>query len=201
MKSKSDLGKDYNLSRNTFRNFKHVKIYNKFLVFAVICIVIISNAEVGEGLPHKEFKNGQFYKITSLATGKAMSVDGKKFRMENTDIVTQHWIAQDNQVWLALAESTQTDKPVSKPEKFILLPQRQSWEEWREILEKGRINKNMANLPDNAVVLTLDNSVVNLTQSVFNDTSNQKWVTESAEEDDYVLIKNWGNQQCIKNFE
>jgi len=127
-----------------------------------------------------------------------MTVAGKTFKLE-ADIVTSPWIAQDNQLWMALGESTQSGKPVSNPEKFVLVPQRQSWD-WKDFVESGKINATIESLPEETVVLTLDNSIVNLTQSIFNDSSSQKWITEDAG-DGYVLIKNWGNQQCIKNFD
>ncbi|ODM91714.1 hypothetical protein Ocin01_14970 [Orchesella cincta] len=166
------------------------------LVSILLCLLIaIGNASA---LPSLEFKNGQFYTISSLATGKAMTVAGKQFKLE-ADIVTSPWIAQDNQLWLALAESTQSGKPVSNPEKFVLVPQRQSWD-WKDFLETGKINATIESLPEETVVLTLDNNIVNLTQSLFNDSSSQKWITEDAG-DGHVLIKNWGNQQCIKNFD
>lgn len=95
---------------------------------------------------------------------QAMMVDGKEFK-ENADIVTGPWIAQDNQLWLALGESTQHGRPISNPEKFFLLPQRQTWE-WKKYVETGKINATMGSLPENTVVLTLDNNAVNLTQSV-----------------------------------
>jgi len=41
---------------------------------------------------------------------------------------------------------------------------------------------------------------MNLQQQVYSDESSQKWVTEEVG-DGEILIKNWGNQQCIKNFE
>ncbi|ODM97847.1 hypothetical protein Ocin01_08840 [Orchesella cincta] len=148
------------------------------LVSILLCLLIaIGNASA---LPSLEFKNGQFYTISSLATGKAMTVAGKQFKLE-ADIVTSPWIAQDNQLWLALAESTQSGKPVSNR-------------------RNRKINATIESLPEETVVLTLDNNIVNLTQSLFNDSSSQKWITEDAG-DGHVLIKNWGNQQCIKNFE
>ncbi len=126
--------------------------------------ILISDG--ANGLRSLEFKNGQFYTITSVATGKAMSVAGKQF-VPDADIVTSPWIAQDNQLWLALGESTQFGRPVSNPEKFILVPQRQRWD-WKHFVQTGQVNATITSLPEDTVVLTLDNSVVNLTQSVKN---------------------------------
>lgn len=168
-----------------------IKIFNIMLPFLLLIAFPVTLS-----LPSRSFQSGQFYRITSAATGRAMTVDGNRFRSNDPDITTSPWISQDNQVWLALAE-----KPASSPEKFVLLPQRQPWGEWGEVLENGKISEKTGKIPGDAVVLTLDSSVVNLTQSVFNDSSSQKWVSMEAAEDGYVLIKNWGNQQCIKNFE
>lgn len=93
-----------------------------------------------------------------------MTVAGKEFKLD-ADVITYPWIAQDNQLWLALGENSVTGKPRSNPEKFVLVPQRQSWD-WKRYVDAGSINATIENLPEETVVLTLDNHVVNLTQSV-----------------------------------
>ncbi|XP_035705924.1 uncharacterized protein LOC110847966 isoform X2 [Folsomia candida] len=167
----------------------------KLLVhFTVLCILCSnSNAET-------DFEDGKFFIVSSVATGKAMTLSGGPTFPKGASVVTSAWIARDTQTWLALAESSKKEgRVIGGSKKFVLIPQQQSWN-WKDFVSNGDVNITLETLPPNTMVLTLDSTAVNLTQEVYADESSQKWVVEDVGEGE-VLIKNWGNQQCIRNFE
>jgi len=164
------------------------------ILFLACLIFSLSNGET-------TFENGKFFIINNVASGKAMTVSGPNYR-NGSPVVTSPWIARDTQTWLALFDESSTKKEgrtVGGPQKFVLIPQKQTWD-WKDYVQNGEVNITITTLPSNTRVLTLDSTAVNLTQEVYADESSQKWTTEDGGSGE-VLIKNWGNQQCIKNFD
>jgi len=151
-----------------------------------------------------QFDSGKYFVINSVANKKVITVSGSSFSRDSP-IVTSLWTSTDSQKWLALEASSSGRSPngrvVSGPQKFILISKTQKWS-WDLFKVNGTVSlPTLETLPENTVVLSLDNSVGNLTQEMYDEeSSSQKWVTEDTD-DDYVVIRNWGNQQCIKNFD
>lgn len=95
---------------------------------------------------------------------QAMTLSG--LNLTKGTVVTSPWIARDTQTWLALNETSKKEgRSVGGPQKFVLVPQKQTWD-WKEFVHNGEINLTVDTLPPNTFVLTLDTTAVNLTQEV-----------------------------------
>jgi len=165
--------------------------YNlKSIVLCLVSLHISSNAE-------DAFEDGKFYIINSVATGRVMTLAGGPTKAPS--VVSSPWIARDTQTWLALKEISKQGRTIGNNQKFVLLSQKQSWD-WKDYVKSGSVNFSVENLPADTHVLSLDPTAVNLTLERYSDGTSQKWIANELGGGE-ILLKNWGNQQCVRNFD
>jgi len=140
------------------------------------------------------FKNGEQFAIISVPTGKVVTVSGTEVKAD-VQVVADTWLGTYSQIFMSLVSGQTT----TGREKFVLVPQKQKWNWEENFQERNTSTLSTASLPENTFVLTLDNAG-NLTQEIFNGGSSQEWLAKEIE-DNRITLQNWGNQQCLKNFD
>jgi len=145
--------------------------------------------------PKPLIEEGKYYVVGNIASGKVLTVEGTNFT-RNANVIVAEWNDEtsSSQTWLGLKSSKH-----SKSSRFVLIPSRQVYSNPNS---HEYINfTSLGNLPQQTEVLTLDSITGNLTTEAYqHGLSSQEWVIEDGKSGQ-ILIRNLGNNQCIKNFD
>ena len=133
------------------------------------------------------FKDGDSYKITSVADGNALAVNSSGFTL-----LSEPWLDGATQKWLAIEAIVATDA-------YLLVPHRQTWD-WAKFTAAGTKDRR-EQLPDNTMVIAYDSSKGQLIQESYIRSGGkaQQWQSTSLGHDRF-LIKNLMDGKCLVNL-